>query len=46
MGKAALKNFFTTQEYESYYWLDNYKNAFFDVEVDSSVKSGMLITET
>lgn len=46
MGKSALKNFFTSKEYEDYSWLDNYKNAFFDIEVKSSVKSGMLITET
>lgn len=46
IGKYALKNFFTTEQFEDYSWLDNYKNAFFDVEIDTSVKSGMLITET
>ena len=46
MGKYALKNFFTTTQYEDYNWQENYKNSFFDVEVDTSVKSGMLITET
>ncbi len=45
-GKYALNNFFTTQDFDSYNWLDNYKNAFFKVEVDTSVKSSMLITET
>ena len=35
-----------TKEFENYSWLENYKNAFFKVNVDSSVKSGMLITET
>ena len=45
-GTYALKNFFTTKEFENYSWLENYKNAFFKVNVDSSVKSGMLITET
>lgn len=45
-GKHALNNFFTTQEYENYDWLQNYKNAFFEVKVDTSVKSGMLLTET
>ena len=45
-GTYALKNFFTTKEFENYFWLENYKNAFFKVNVDSSVKSGMLITET
>lgn len=45
-GKSALTNFFTTQDFENYDWLENYKDAFFDVSVDTLVKSGMLITET
>lgn len=45
-GKYALNNFFTTQNFDNYNWLRNYQNAFFEVEVDTSVKSGMLITET
>lgn len=45
-GKKALVNFFTTQEFDNYDWLENYKNAFFDVSVNTLVKSGMLITET
>ena len=45
-GKYTLKNFITTKQYEDYNWLENYKNSFFDVEVNTSVKSGMLITET
>lgn len=44
-GKSALQNFFTSKEFENYNWPENYKNAFFDVEVDTSVKSGMLINE-
>lgn len=46
IGKKALINFFTTQDFENYDWLENYKNAFFDVSVNTLVKSGMLITET
>ena len=46
LGKYALGNFFTTQDFDRYNWSNNYQNAFFEVEVDSSVKSGMLITET
>ena len=46
IGNYALKNFFTTKEFEDYSWLENYKNAFFKVKVNSSIKSGMLITET
>lgn len=46
IGTYSLKNFFTTREFEKYSWLENYKNSFFKVTVNSSVKSGMLITET
>ncbi len=46
IGTYALKNFFTTMDFENYSWLDNYKNAFFKVNINSSVKSGMLITQT
>jgi spore germination protein KC len=45
-GKYALKNFFTTEDFDNYNWLENYKNAFFEVKVDTSIQSGMLITET
>lgn len=46
IGKYALSNFATTQEFNDYNWEKNYQNAFFKVEVNTSVKSGMLITET
>ena len=45
-GKYALSNFFTTQDYDHYNWRNNYQNAFFEVNVDTSIKSSMLITET
>lgn len=45
-GKYALSNFFTTQDYDNYNWCDNYQNAFFEVNIDTSIKSSMLITET
>lgn len=45
-GRHASANFLTTSEFENYNWLYNYRHAFFDVEVDTSVKSGMLLTET
>lgn len=45
-GKYALNNFFTTEDFNNYNWSKNYKDAFFEVKVNSSVKSGMLITET
>lgn len=45
-GRYALSNFFTTQDYDHYNWRNNYQNAFFEVNVDTSIKSSMLITET
>ncbi len=45
-GKYALKNFFTTKESTNYDWRNSYKDAFFDVKIDASIKSGMLITQT
>ena len=45
-GKYALKNFLTVSDYESYNWNENYKNAFFEVNIDSSIKSGMMITSS
>ena len=46
VGKRSLKNFSTWHDYENYNWKDQYRNAFFDVNVDINVKSGSLITET
>lgn len=46
IGLYTLINFLTISEKEEYDWNECYKNAFFDVEVVTSVKSGMLITET
>ena len=45
-GNFAAKNFITTNDYEDYNWLESYKDAFFDVKVTTSVKSGMLISES
>ena len=45
-GVYSLINFFTIDEKENYSWHECYKNAFFDVDVDTSIKSSMLITET
>ncbi|MFR2534587.1 MAG: Ger(x)C family spore germination C-terminal domain-containing protein [Clostridia bacterium] len=45
-GKKALINFATTQEFENYDWLSNYENSFFNVQVDSNIQSGFLLTET
>ena len=45
-GNFAAKNFITTKDYENYNWLESYKDAFFDVSIETSVKSGMLISES
>ena len=45
-GKYAISNFKTRAEYEEYNWLDNFQNAFFDVETEVNVKSSFLITGT
>ncbi len=43
-GKHAIKNFKTWDEWVDYNWLDNYKNAFFDVKVNVNVTSSYLIS--
>lgn len=42
-GEHALNNFFTLEESSKYNWQENYKNSFFDVTVDTNVKSGFLL---
>lgn len=39
-GRFAFKYFKTTDEWNDYNWLENYKNSFFSVIVDSKLKSG------
>lgn len=46
LGNYATKNFLTSSDYKNYNWSENFKNSFFKVDVDTSVKSGMLITST
>ena len=45
-GKSSLSNFTTINEFEKYNWLYNYENAFFNVDIDISIKSGTLLVET
>lgn len=44
-GKYAIGKFLTTEDWNNYNWLDNYKNSFFKVTVKSSIKSGLLLTQ-
>ncbi len=46
IGKYAIKNFVTISEWQNYNWLANYENAFFNINVNTVVKSGYLLTET
>ncbi len=43
-GKKALSLFLTTKEFKEYNWLDNYKNSFFDVNVEAHVQSAFLLS--
>ena len=45
-GKYAVKNFLTWDDWINYNWLDNYKNSFFEVNVNTDVKSGYILMET
>lgn len=45
LGKYALTNFLTNQEFDNYDWLNSYKDCFFDVKVETIVKSSVLVTE-
>lgn len=44
-GKYAVSNFLTLNDWYTYDWLDNYKNSFFQVNVDSTISSGYLLME-
>lgn len=45
-GKYALKNFKTWDDWINYSWLENFKDSFFNVSVETKVKSGFIIMET
>lgn len=45
-GKFAICNFKTYSDFEDYNWLDNFENAFFQVETKVAVKSSYLLTGT
>jgi len=46
LGKYALSNFLTNKDFSNYNWHENFKNSFFDVDVNTSIQSSLLITET
>ncbi|MHB8065405.1 MAG: Ger(x)C family spore germination protein [Ruminiclostridium sp.] len=45
-GKKISRNFFTTTEFEKYNWLEHFKDAKINVEVDSSVRRTGLMMES
>ena len=44
-GKFAIVTFLTTEDWNKYNWMNNYKNSIFKVNVNSSIKSGLLLTQ-
>lgn len=46
LGSYALSKFATTSEFDNYNWLDNYKNSTFDIEINTVIDSGFLLTQT
>ena len=44
-GNYSLSHFITTNDFLEYNWLENYNNAFFNVDIETSVQSAFLLTE-
>ncbi len=45
-GVYALSKFSTSSEFNNYDWLNNYKNCTFDVDINTIIDSGFLLTQT
>ncbi len=45
-GVYALSKFNTSTEYNKYDWLKNYKNSTFDININTVIDSGFLLTQT
>ena len=45
LGRYAVKNFRTTNDWNNYNWLENYQNSAFKINVDISIKTGNLLTQ-
>ena len=43
-GRYAVSNFSTWDKWSKYNWLDNYENAFFDVDVNVDIISSYLVS--
>lgn len=44
IGRFAIKNFKTTNEWKDYNWLENYQNSTFKVDLKLSIRTGILLT--
>ena len=45
LGRYAVKNFQTIDDWNNYNWLENFQNSAFKVNVDTSIKTGNLLTQ-
>ncbi len=45
-GKIARKNFLTLNQFYDYNWSEKYKDSFFNVTVNSAIRSSSLLTES
>lgn len=45
-GLYALSDFTKSTEFDNYNWLDNYRNSTFDVDINTVMDSGFLLTQT
>lgn len=45
-GRFAVKHYLTMEEWNNANWLDDYKNATFDVNVSFNIKAGNIFSET
>lgn len=45
-GRTAIHQFLTWDDWKEYKWLEKYKNSFFDININSELKSGQLLIET
>lgn len=45
LGRYVVKNFVSIDDWNNYNWLENYQNSTFKVNVDTSIKTGNLLTQ-
>lgn len=45
-GRHVVQNFATFEEWENFNWLEHFKNSFFQVSVDTTIKSSYILIES